>query len=97
MTKDRLVTLQKSIDSDENVLQKLSEKKATVEQEIESLQSQIEDHRSRLKTLLADLEQRTKSLEEVKKVATKAGKGLDNALKEISSMVGSVIVRLAND
>lgn len=96
MTKDRLETLQKSIDSDESVIQKLSEKKATVEQEIRTLQSQIEDHKSRLKALSADLEQRTKSLEEVKKVTTRAGKGLDNALKEISSMVRGADVGRAN-
>jgi structural maintenance of chromosome 1 len=85
-TKDRLVTLQKTVESEQTALAKLQRTKEATEREIQALQGEIDELNEDLKETQENLEAKTKALDEAKRTANKAGKGLDAVLKEIASM-----------
>lgn len=52
------------------------------------MEEEIEGLKEELKELNAELEEKTKEVEKVKKTSMKAGKALDQMLKEITTKVG---------
>ncbi|KAF9517669.1 hypothetical protein BS47DRAFT_1339193 [Hydnum rufescens UP504] len=95
-TKDRLSTLQKTVEVEQTGLAKLQRTKEATEREIQALQAEIDELNDDLKETQEDLETKTKALDEAKRTANKAGKGLDGVLKEIASM-NDEIEKLASE
>lgn len=82
-----MTVLKKTVTTEQANLRKLEDQKDTIEKEIASMEEAITGVQEELKELNEVLEEKTKIVEQVKRTTAKAGKGLDQALKEISSKV----------
>jgi len=87
LTRNRLATLKKTREDEEAKIVELEEQKRQIQAEIASSQEAIEILRQGLHTLNEALEEKNKVVEQVKKTHARAAKVLDQALKEIGSMV----------
>ena len=79
--------LEKTLTAEEANLRNLEDRKDTTEKEIASMEEAIAGVQEEQKKLNEVLEEKSKIVEQVKRTTAKAGKGLDQALKEISSKV----------
>ena len=87
LTQSRLATLKKTQEDEEIKVVELEEQKRQIQAEIASGQEAIENLRQELHALNEALEEKNKVVEQVKKTHARAAKVLDQALKEIGSMV----------
>jgi DNA repair ATPase RecN len=87
LTQGRLATLKKTQEEEEVKVVELEEQKRVLQEEITSGQETIERLRGGLKALNETLDEKTKTVEQVKKTHARAAKVLDQALKEIGTMV----------
>ena len=85
--KERIATLAATSNEHAVALTKLEASKATAQAEIDEAQSGIEALQEELKQFQEDLEEKTSALDDVKRVASKASKTLDKALKDIAARV----------
>lgn len=84
---ERMTVLEKTVTTEQANLKKLEDQKDATEKDIASMEEAITGVQEELKELNEVLEEKTKIVEQVKRTTAKAGKGLDQALKEISSKV----------
>lgn len=94
---DRVATLAKIVDAESLTLRKLEAAKTAVEAEIEQAEEAITGLNEELSTVKEALDMKTQEVDQVKRAANKANKVLENALKEVTSMVGISIVFTALD
>jgi structural maintenance of chromosome 1 len=86
-TTERLVILDSTVKAEQATLSKLEDQKRTILNELTEIENAIATLQEELKGLNETLEDKTKIVEQVKRTTSKASKGLDQALKEISSKV----------
>ena len=86
-TTERLVILDSTVKAEQATLSKLEDQKQTILNELTEIENAIATLQEELKGLNETLEDKTKIVEQVKRTTSKASKGLDQALKEISSKV----------
>ncbi|KAJ7068585.1 condensin complex subunit SMC1 [Mycena amicta] len=82
---DRLVNVEKTVSTEEGNLETLQEQKEAAKREIEEAEEAVSELKEELTGLQETLDEKTKKVEEVKKTTGKAGKQLDQALKEIAT------------
>ncbi|KAG9048939.1 Structural maintenance of chromosomes protein 1 [Serendipita sp. 407] len=85
-TQTRVSRLEETATSQRNALESLQKQRAGVSTELESLGSTLRTAQEELKGLNELLEERNKALETAKKLAIKASKDNDKALKDIASL-----------
>ena len=88
-----MTVLEKTVTTEQLNLRKLEDQKGTTEKEITTMEEAITGVQEELKELNEVLEEKTKIVDQVKRTTAKAGKGLDLALKEISSKVRRTLYR----
>jgi structural maintenance of chromosome 1 len=86
-TIERLAILESTVKSEHATLSKLEDQKLATQNELTEIENAITTLQEELKGLNDVLEDKTKIVEQVKRTTSKASKGLDQALKEISSKV----------
>ena len=86
-TTERLAILESTVKAEQATLSKLEDQKRAIQNELTEIENAIATLQEELKGLNDVLEDKTKTVEQVKRTTLKASKGLDQALKEISSMV----------
>lgn len=86
-TTERLAKLESTIDAEQATLARLEEQKTATLHDITEIENAIAALQDELKGLNDILEDKTKTVDQVKRTTSKAAKGLDQALKEISSKV----------
>jgi len=86
-TTERLTMLETTSKAEQATLSKLEEQKQAIQNEIAEIENAITMLQEELKGLNDILEDKTKTVEQVKRTTSKAAKGLDQALKEVSSKV----------
>ncbi|KAJ6561466.1 condensin complex subunit SMC1 [Mycena vulgaris] len=82
---ERITHLDKTVSTEQANLDKLEEQKKAAQEDISESEEAIGVLREELSGLQEVLDEKTKTVEQVKRTATKASKGLDQALKEIAS------------
>jgi structural maintenance of chromosome 1 len=88
-TTDRLTTLRGIVSAEEDNLNNLQSRKEQILKEISEAEAGIEELNEELAGLKETLDEKTKAVDQVKRTTSKAAKALENALKEIGSMVRS--------
>lgn len=83
----RIANYEATVTTETANIERLNALKAQVEEEIATMEEEIEGLKEELKELNAELEEKTKEVEKVKKTSMKAGKALDQMLKEITTKV----------
>lgn len=86
----RIANYEATITTETANIERLNALKAQVEEEIAAMEEEIDELKEELKELNVELEEKTKEVEKVKKTSMKAGKALDQVLKEITSRVCSL-------
>lgn len=89
--RERLSHLENVLETERINLDKHEAHKAHVLQEIESLESQAEKLKADVGEHQEVLDEKSKVVEQVKRTTTKAGRALDQTLKDISSCVGGFL------
>ena len=89
--RERLSHLENVLQTERVNLDKHEAHKAQVLQEIESLESQAKQLKTDVGEHQEELDEKTKVVEQVKRTTTKAGRTLDQSLKDISSCVGGFL------
>lgn len=87
-TDERLAILDSTVITEQVTMSKLEGHKNAIGEDITEFENAITALQDELKELNDILEDKTKTVEQVKRTTSKAAKGLDQALKEISSKVG---------
>ncbi|KAG8819272.1 Structural maintenance of chromosomes protein 1 [Serendipita sp. 399] len=85
-TQARLARLEETAASQRNALRSLQAEKDGINSELESLKTVLNTAQEEMKALNDVLEERSKALEAAKKMAVKASKDNDKAVKEIASL-----------
>jgi chromosome segregation ATPase len=85
--RERLAHLETIVTSENTALETLEEQKLATEEEIAESEHAIVELQNELKELQEVLDAKTKVVEQTKRTSGKAAKVLDQALKEIGSMV----------
>lgn len=83
VTKEWLKAYEDIIESEGENLAKLDDEKTAAQEEITEAEEAIQTLQDDLKALAEELEEKTKKVDEVKKMTNRAGKALDQALKEV--------------
>lgn len=83
--RERLSTLDNSIEAEKNEIESLKEKRIQLQHTIDKTQAKIAELQEKLKELNEVLDEKTKELESVKKSTAKASRVLDQALKDIAT------------
>lgn len=84
-TKERLTSLQNTVEKSQKAIITLQSSKSTLEKEITEMQAEIERLQGRLSQAMVAYEESTKIVEEFRDSSRKTQRSLDRALKEIAS------------
>ncbi|KAI0757514.1 condensin complex subunit SMC1 [Daedaleopsis nitida] len=84
MTAERVATFREIIRTEDTNLGRLERERTEAQEEIAESEDSIKALQEELQALNEELEGRTKKVDEVKKTTTRAGKVLDQAIKEIA-------------
>ena len=87
-TEERLAILEATVAAEQATISKLEGHKHAITKDITEWEGAIKMLQDELKDLNDILEDKTKIVEQVKRTTSKAARGLDQALKDISSKVG---------
>jgi structural maintenance of chromosome 1 len=88
-TRERLASLEATINSEKAGLANLEKEKKALEDEIAEAEKEIENLRTELQTVTDRYREAAKETDEAKAVAASAQKSLDNVLRQIASWVRS--------
>lgn len=86
-TESRLQTLRTLMQTEEQNLLSLRQSKTNIQSEIAQSEAAIQQLQEELKEVAEELEEKTKIVDQVKRTASRAAKGLDQVLKEIATAV----------